>query len=73
VIVTNGWIIDVLSDLRAFAQMNGMVLLAAQIEEAERVAQVELASVAEKASIGFVADSLGSQFLSGAGRAGQRA
>ena len=38
------WIIDVLTDLRAFARENEMGLLAAQIDEAVMVANVEIAS-----------------------------
>ncbi|WP_342068886.1 hypothetical protein [Yoonia algicola] len=38
------WIIDVLADLRSFARDNDLPLLRAQLEEAELVAQVEIAS-----------------------------
>ena len=38
------WIIDVLADLRSFACNNDLPMLGAQLEEAELVAQVEIAS-----------------------------
>jgi hypothetical protein len=38
------WIIDVLADLRSFARDNDLPMLRAQLEEAELVAQVEIAS-----------------------------
>ncbi|SEN73401.1 hypothetical protein SAMN04488103_10778 [Gemmobacter aquatilis] len=38
------WIFDVLSDLRSFALTNGLPALAAQVETAMRVAEVELAA-----------------------------
>lgn len=37
------WIIDVLADLRTFAQENDLPLLAAQLDEAGLVAEVEIA------------------------------
>ncbi len=39
------WIIDVLADLRAFAHENDLPLLAAQLEEAGLVAEVEIAQI----------------------------
>jgi len=38
----NDWILQVLDDLRAYARMNGLPALAAQVEEAQRVAVAEL-------------------------------
>jgi len=40
----NDWIIDVLTDLSAFAKCNGLPALAEQLEETALVASVELAS-----------------------------
>jgi len=40
----NEWIIDVLSDLKAFARQNGLVQLAEQLDDAVLVAMTELAS-----------------------------
>ena len=39
------WIIDVLADLRAFAEQNNLPLLAAQLGETALVAQVEIAQM----------------------------
>lgn len=38
------WIFDVLTDLRSYAQKNGLPALAAQVDEALQVARVEIAS-----------------------------
>ncbi len=40
----NDWILDVLSDLKNFAQSNGHALLAEQLAQARLVAAVEMAS-----------------------------
>ena len=40
----NDWILDVLSDLKNFAQSNGHDLLAEQLAQARLVAAVEIAS-----------------------------
>lgn len=45
----NDWIIDVLADLRTFAQKNDLPLLAIQIDETALVAQAEIAQVIERA------------------------
>jgi len=42
--MSNEWIIDVLTDLRTFAQTNGMEATAAELEDACLVALAELAS-----------------------------
>lgn len=42
--MTNEWIIDVLVDLRRYAQKNGMLATAAELEDACLVALAELAS-----------------------------
>jgi len=41
------WIIDVIADLRAFADHNGLPLLAHQLEVTSCVAQAEIASMLE--------------------------
>ncbi|MFY0623656.1 MAG: hypothetical protein JXQ89_18395 [Pelagimonas sp.] len=41
------WILDVLVDLKTFARSNDMPTLAATLDDATFVAQVELASLAE--------------------------
>jgi len=47
------WIIDVLTDLKSFARANALDALAEQLDEAQLVAQVEIASGAEGAGIGI--------------------
>ena len=47
----NDWIIDVLADLRTFAQKNDLPLLAVQLEETALVAQAENAQMVERAPI----------------------
>ena len=47
----NDWIIDVLADLRTFAQKNDLPLLAVQLEETALVAQAENAQLVERAPI----------------------
>jgi len=42
--MTNDWIIDVLSDLRSFADANGLAHLADQLDATRLVALAELAS-----------------------------
>ena len=44
------WIIDVLADLRSFAQANDLALLADQLDQATKVAAAEVASTVEGAS-----------------------
>ncbi len=41
------WIIDVIADLRAFADLNGLPLLAHQLDVTSTVAQAEVASMIE--------------------------
>ncbi len=43
----NEWILDVLADLRTFAQQNGMGVLAEQLQDTRLVAATELASSGE--------------------------
>lgn len=45
------WIIDVLADLRSFAQENDLQLLAEQLEQTTQVATVEIASTSEERSL----------------------
>ena len=51
----NMWIIDVLSDLKTFAQLNGLAKLAAELDQTSEVAATELgvlAEAAKKSSLG---------------------
>jgi len=45
--MTNKWILDVLADLRAFAEANDMPRLADQLEVSAIVAAAEMVSVSE--------------------------
>lgn len=62
------WIIDVLADLRAFAETNDLPLLAAELRQAAVVAEGELASVAGGTL--RTVEGNGTRILSGAGRTG---
>jgi len=53
----NDWIIDVLADLRTFAQKNDLPLLAVQLDETALVAKVEIAEMAERAPFGVRGES----------------
>ena len=58
------WIIDVLADLRSFAQENDLDLLADQLAQAAKVASAEIASTSEGASFVVAGedDKIGSVF-----------
>ncbi|MDC0913008.1 hypothetical protein OAQ47_03630 [Paracoccaceae bacterium] len=45
--MTNNWIIDVLSDLRTFAEKNGLEGLALQLENAQLMTAPEIAAKTE--------------------------
>jgi len=44
--MTQAWILEVLGDLEAFARLNGLPTLAAQLQLARHVARAEIAAVA---------------------------
>lgn len=46
---TNEWILDVLSDLNAFAVTNGLNALAEQLNDTRLIAAAEIASMQDKA------------------------
>jgi hypothetical protein len=48
------WILDVLTDLKTFARANGMPTLAAHLDDASCVAQIEIASTAEGDRLGLL-------------------
>ncbi|KAA0912475.1 hypothetical protein [Aquicoccus porphyridii] len=48
----NDWILDVLADLKTFAQANGLTQLAEQLEDTTLVAAAEIASGVEEAKPG---------------------
>jgi hypothetical protein len=65
------WIIDVLADLKAFAEQNDLPLLAAQLGETALLAQVEIAQVPDKLEgtpLAVLGESAGTRIISGAGR-----
>ena len=43
----NEWILDVLTDLRAFAHQNGLPVLAEHLDDTRLLAATELASISE--------------------------
>ncbi len=45
------WILDVLTDLRSFAQDNDLQLLADQLAQTTKVASVEIAATSEERSL----------------------
>ena len=44
----SGWILDVLADLKTFAQANELVALAEQLDDTSIVAMAEIAALREK-------------------------
>ncbi|KAB2886678.1 MAG: hypothetical protein F9K34_01455 [Albidovulum sp.] len=50
------WILDVLTDLRAFSQTNGLKTLATQLEETLRVAETEIVRLRDDPGALRVAD-----------------
>lgn len=50
------WILDVLTDLRAFASANDLPSLAAHLDDATKAAQTEIASRAEGHAVGLAYD-----------------
>ncbi|UYV36193.1 hypothetical protein N4R57_14325 [Rhodobacteraceae bacterium D3-12] len=64
------WILDVLADLKTFAQNNGLASLAIQLEETALVATAEIASSGEGQLIDAKSES--KQFERNLGRLGTR-
>lgn len=44
----NDWILEVLSDLKCFADQNGLALLAHQLETTKQVAEAEITEVQQR-------------------------
>jgi hypothetical protein len=42
--MTHDWVLDVLTDLKAFAERNGLMALADQLDDAAMIAAAEIAS-----------------------------
>ncbi len=51
--MAHDWIIDVLTDLKTFARSNGLKALAEQLDDAQMVAQIEIASHAKGTACGL--------------------
>ena len=60
------WILDVLTDLRAFASANDLPSLAAHLDDAAVVARVEISSRAEGQTLGFAHDNFAARRAAGA-------
>jgi len=65
------WIISVLADLRSFAELNDLPMLAAELSQASRVAEAELARVRD--GLPRAAEGNGTRILSRDGGTGPRA
>lgn len=57
----NEWILDVIADLKTFAQQNGLGVLAEQLDDTQLVAASELALTGE----GNIADERGPAYAAG--------
>lgn len=66
------WIIDVISDLREFADQNGLPLLAHQLDVTSTVAQAEIASMLEGAPRAANANAIEPAGSFGGSRSGHR-
>jgi hypothetical protein len=65
----NEWILDVLSDLNAFAVENGLIALAEQLDDTKLIAAAEIAS--KKAEVRTPADGNKSRYEPGPGGLGK--
>jgi len=45
------WILDVLTDLRTFARENDLLTLAAQLDDTQMVAAIEIATINERSAV----------------------
>ena len=50
--LTNNWILEVLADLKSFADLNQMPAIAAQMEQAQKIARAEIRC--EEGSLGNI-------------------
>jgi hypothetical protein len=67
------WIIDVLADLRSFAEANDLPLLASQLDNTALVARAEIASLTGKAPYAVTGDGTDAGIILGTAGAGRRA
>ncbi len=65
----NEWILDVLSDLSAFAVENGLIALAEQLDDTKLIAAAEIASM--KAEVRTPADGNKTRYEPGSGGLGK--
>ena len=65
----NEWILDVLSDLNAFAVENGLIALAEQLDDTKLIAAAEIAS--KKAEVRTPADGNNNRYKPGPGGLGK--
>jgi len=65
----NEWILDVLSDLNAFAVENGLIALAEQLDDTKLIAATEIASI--KTEIRTSGDGNKTRYEPGSGRPGK--
>ncbi|MES0826282.1 hypothetical protein [Ruegeria sp. SCP11] len=65
----NEWILDVLSDLNAFAVENGLIALAEQLDDTKLIAAAEIASI--KAEVRTPGDGNKTQYEPGPGGLGK--
>ena len=71
--MTHGWIIDVLTDLQAYALVNGLTALAADLDQVKLGAQAEILAANEAGGLAVASGLLVTRTLSGAGGTGPRA
>lgn len=69
----NDWILDVLADLKSFAQANDLSALADQLDKTRHVAATEIVSASELAGVMAHGDDAPARDYSGGTRAGARA
>jgi hypothetical protein len=65
------WIVDVLADLRTYAYMNNLHVLAQELDACARVALGETSRESGASPIGVMNDAAGDRELSGTGGKGQ--
>lgn len=61
------WIVDVLTDLRTYAYMNNLHVLAQELDACARIALAEIVKEPGGTPIGVIDDAVGNRELSGAG------
>lgn len=67
------WILDVLADLKTFAQTNDLKILADQLEETRQVAAIEIVGVSDTTGLVAHGDDPSERSYTGSTRASARA